>query len=353
MQSNAFGISNLMEGYIPERLIFGRSRAMQGVREVVDRVADVSVPVLLHGESGTGKELIGKEIHRRSRWREGPFIRVASGELNITASGKQDKNVECKNATPFWQSARSSVDAPAGSIFFDEVSELNSTGQATLLGFFRNDHSGGSRYETNNHTDSRIICSTRRDLESEVAAGTFRSDLFYRINIVTIRLPNLHDRREDIPELVEYLFEGYCRRQNRTCRPLPMDILQLFCEYEWPGNIRELENCIKRYVSINGESASSALPPSSVPTDTAASLATGVPESIPLKAYRRQVAEQAEKDMILKVLREQRWNRKETARVLQISYNTLLQKLKQTGLDKKTRTTPPNSSKEFFGGRLP
>lgn len=351
MQSSAFGIRKLVEDSIPERLIFGRSAAMQGIREVIERVADVSVPVLLQGERGTGKELIGREIHHRSRWREGPFVRVASRELRATSSHKQTKSAERENIALPWRTTRIPAEGSAGTLFFDEVSELNPALQATLLGLFRNDHSDRSSDEANCHTGSRIICATKRNLENEVAAGNFRSDLFYRINIVTIQLPKLRDRREDIPELVEYFFEVHCRRQNRYCQPVPVDVLRLFCEYQWPGNIRELENCIRRYVNTNGELAAIRLPGSSSRTRTQVPDAK-CSDPIPLKTYRRQVVEQAEKDMILRVLGEQRWNRKEAARVLQVSYNTLLQKLKQTGLDKKTKPATTNASKQIPAERM-
>ena len=352
MQNSAFGIRNLVEDSIPERLIFGRSAAMQEIREAIDRVADVSVPVLLQGERGTGKELIGREIHLRSRWHEGPFVTVASRELSATTSHKQQKSAERENVALPWRTTRIPAEGSAGTLFFDEVSELNSSLQATLLGLFPNDHSDRADDEATRHASSRIICATRRDLENEVADGKFRSDLFYRINIVTIQLPRLRERREDIPELVEYFFELHCRRQNRYCQPVPVDVLQLFCQYQWPGNIRELENCIKRYVNTNGELAAIHLPASSSRTRTQVSPDAEGSGPIPLKTYRRQVVEQAEKDMILKVLRERRWNRKEAARILQISYNTLLQKLKQTGLDKKTRPATTNASKQIPAERM-
>jgi DNA-binding NtrC family response regulator len=349
MQTTAFGIRNPVGGFLPERLIFGRSAAMQEIREVVERVADVSVPVLLQGEKGTGKELIAREIHRRSRWHDGPFVIVASRELSAAASRK-DGNGE-SIALP-WRRSSVVAEGSEGTLFFDEVSELNPTLQATLLGLFRNEVSR-SRGETNSHAGSRIICATQRDLESEVAAGNFRSDLFYRINIVTIQIPGLRERREDIPELVEYFFEIHCRRQSRFCRSLPTDVLQLFCEYQWPGNIRELESCIRRYVNTNGElGAARRTPRSGSLTHGELATVDGM-DVIPLKTYKRQVVEQAEKDMILKVLREQRWNRKQTARVLQISYNTLLQKLKQIEHDEKAGATAPHSSKQVVMARTP
>jgi DNA-binding NtrC family response regulator len=349
MQTTAFGIRNPVGGFLPERLIFGRSAAMQEIREIVGRVADVSVPVLLQGEKGTGKELIAREIHRRSRCYDGPFVIVASKELSAAASRKS-RNGEGV-ALP-WRRSSVVADGPEGTLFFDEVSELNPTLQATLLGLFRNEvsRSGG---ETNGHVGSRIICATQRDLESEVAAGNFRSDLFYRINIVTIQIPGLRDRKEDIPELVEYFFEAHCRKQSRLCRSLPTDVLQLFCEYQWPGNIRELESCIRRYVSTNGEFGAGRRTSRPGPSKRAELAAADGMDAIPLKTYKRQVVEQAEKDMILKVLRQQRWNRKQTARVLQISYNTLLQKLKQIEHDEKAGARAGHSPKQVVMARTP
>jgi two-component system, NtrC family, response regulator AtoC len=350
MQNSAFHLGSLPETPIPEGLVFGRSAAMQEVRGMVERVADVSVPVLLEGEKGTGKELVAREIHHRSRWREGPFVRIASRELNVTDSRMQGRETE-KMALRWRNPIR--AEGAAGTLFFDEVSELNPAFQATLLGLFRGEHSGheGAADGFDGGGSSRIICTTKRDLEKEVAVGNFRSDLFYRINIVTVHLPKLRDRREDIPELVEYFFEVQCRRQNRHCQPVPTDVLQLFCEYEWPGNIRELGNCIKKYVSTNGELTSVHRVRLAPAKSSLACSSTPASELIPLKMYRRQVVEQAEKDMIFRVLREQRWNRKEAARVLQISYNTLLQKLKQIGLEEKTESVASGSPREVLVGR--
>lgn len=266
MQASAFGIGNAVENSVPEPLIFGRSAAMHEVRQAVERVADISVPVLLQGERGTGKELIGREIHRRSRWREGPFVRVRSRGLN-TISGKQSARVERENLPVCWPKADSHSEGSAGTLFFDEVSELTPSLQATLLGLFREHPSVELSNAANGHSGSRIICSTRKDLEEEITAGNFRSDLYYRINIVTIQLPRLHDRREDIPGLVDYFFQFQCRRQGRYCQPIPIDVLQLFCEYQWPGNIRELENHIKRYVSTHGQAAAVSRVHANLPMD--------------------------------------------------------------------------------------
>lgn len=353
MQSSAFGIGNLVEDSIPESLIFGRSAPMQELRQAVERVADVWVPVLLQGERGTGKELIGREIHRRSRWREGPFVRVASRDLGPWSSHKQSKGTERDGLPPAWRTTEIHAEGSAGSLFFDEVSELNPSLQATLLRLFRDDHAGRSGDVADCHAGSRIICATKRDLESEVAAGNFRSDLFYRINAVAIQVPNLRDRREDIPELVQYFFEVYCRKHSRSCRPVPVDVLHLFCEYRWPGNIRELENCIKRYVNTHGESVAIRRPRSNSLARNRVSASADHSEAVPLRAYKRQVVEQAEKDLILKTLREHRWNRKEAARVLQISYNTLLQKLKQTGLDEKAGSGTLKTPKQILAERMP
>ena len=327
---------NLTVSSIPEHIIFGRSSAMQYVRQAVEGVAGESVPVLLLGERGTGKEVIAREIHRRSPWRSTPFVKLSSVD-SITALPTNTRQDD--NAVLPWANTQST--GSACTLFIEEVSQLSLSLQARLLEFFYDGSLNHSSRELADPQRARIICTSTRNLENEIASGNFRLDLFYRINVVAIRLPALRSRKEDIPDLAEYFVESTCRQQNRSCQRLTLHLLQLFSQHDWPGNIRELENFVRTYVNSDGnmELAEALL---SKKTKTAAhnQISERREHRIPLKAYTRQLVEQAERDLILRVLRQQQWNRKETAKVLQVSYQTLLHKLKQTGLDRKCRTRP-------------
>lgn len=304
---------------------------MQEVRQSVESVADASVPVLLLGDQGTGKEVIAREIHRRSPWQSAPFVKMYGSEKldNLL------QNPASERGGPADSSSRRILSVLQGTLFIDEVSELTPARQAKLLEFFQEDSSGRMNRESSNAKNARVICATKQNLENHIATGKFRLDLFYRINVVTIKLPRLCDRREDILELAEYFFAASCRQDDRPCPGLPAHLLQLFSEYDWPDNIRELENCVRTYVNMGGDATATEALLWKGPAAARTKSKERPKIPMPLKAYTRQLVEQAEKDMIHRVLREQRWNRKETARVLQVSYQTLLHKLKQTGLDKK------------------
>jgi transcriptional regulator with PAS, ATPase and Fis domain len=176
----------------------------------------------------------------------------------------------------------------------------------------------------------RVVCATNRKLEQEIENGTFRSDLFYRINVVNLHMPALRERAQDIPELVDYFLEHHNRKYNCRAKPLSHEMMSVLRKYHWPGNIRELENLIKRYVILGNEEVISAdLSPRSpdffnteIPVDG----------QISLKKLTRQAVRELERKVILKVLQNCHWNRKQAARALSISYRALLYKIRDAGL---------------------
>lgn len=322
--------------FIPERLIFGRSSAMQEVRKAVQGVADTSVPVLLIGEPGTGKEVIGREIHRLSPWRMSPFVRFLRGDPIEALSGGSSK----QNGGLLPRNASSSSSDSGWTLFIKEVSQLSPPLQAKLLELFQ-DGSLKSVHESSPAESIRVICSSNANLEDRIASGDFRQDLFYRINVVTISVPPLRERKDDVPDLVQYFFESSCRGGAVSGLRIPQDFLQLLCRHDWLGNIRELENCVRVFVNSGGNrSLAEAFLSKPWKPDSQGRASMCAQNPIPLKTFKRQLVEQAEKDLILRVLHQQRWNRKETAKVLQVSYQTLLYKLKQIGLSRKSRTRP-------------
>lgn len=310
-----------------DKIIFGRSQAMQVVRKTIAKVCSVPVPVLLQGEAGTGKELIGYSIHRFSPWRDGPFTKIDAGETfrSYAMTETLSRLLGLPNAT---------TNRPAGTLFVEEVGDLAPAWQIKLLAFLLDNP--GAQWkggDVSRPTFPRILCSSRGELEQAVIAGRLRIDLFYHINVVTIQLPRLRERKEDIPDLATYFCQVFSREKGRNCPSVPDELLLAFSNYDWPGNIRELRNCMSAYVNSNGDAAlAEALLFKSSPA-----LGTGVQganNAKVLRAYARQAAAEAEREMILKVLSENHWNRKDAAKALQISYHTLLYKLKQTKLEK-------------------
>lgn len=328
-------INNSPTDSIPERVIFGRSRAMRDVRESVKGVASACVPVLLLGEPGTGKEVIAREIHRLSPWCSAPFMKfsVAEPMTGPLSGGAEGAFV----IGSFGHSAGN----PRGTLFIEAVGELSPPLQAKLLELFHDGSLSDIHREFDQPQGVRVICASGKDLEEDVRSGIFRLDLFYRINVVTISLPSLRQRREDIPELAEYLFESWRRQRNGSCPRIPSELLHMFCGHDWPGNIRELDGCVRTYVDTNGnaELTEAFLFNKGPGVDRGESIEHRE-KPIPLKTFKKRLVEQAERDLILRVLRQQQWNRKETAKVLQVSYQTLLHKLQQVGLSRKRQPQP-------------
>jgi DNA-binding NtrC family response regulator len=317
---------------IPERLVFGHSAVMQEVRKSVHGVAGASVPVLITGKVGTGKEVIGREIHRLSPWRAAQFVQFSSAsQIDAFSKGRSGQPYALLPAD-----IASSIYDSRWTLFIREVGELGLLLQASLLELFQDRSVTTGSDGSLQPGGVRVICSSSVNLEDKVASGNFRLDLFYRINVVVISLPPLRDRKEDVPDLVEYFLEQFCREKNCTCPRVSGDLLRMFCRHDWPGNISELQNCIRIYVTTGGNAALAEAFLSKAPiAQDNPTTPLGTP--IPLKTFKRQLIEQAERDLILQVLQQQRWNRKEAAKVLQVSYQTLLHKLRHVGLGRKTR----------------
>lgn len=295
------------------------SPAMRAVEWVVmNEIAGTDIPVLLMGEAGTGKHAVGWRIHQMSLRRGEPFTTMSSADLapeflNDKPHGSLGGNGDGHGMGE-------------GTVFLDEVSELSAACQPKLLQLLLRDGdepSGPRR-------GWRLLAATRRDLEKEVRAGRFREDLYYRLSGVCLRLPPLRHRKEDIPALANLFLEHYADRLGSAKPDLSSRALSVLLDYNWPGNIRELENAMKKVVALGSEET--------VIADLAAQAALARREnggngSISLKQAARAASRQAEKELILRVLERTQWNRKRAARELQISYKALLYKLKQIRQD--------------------
>src|SRR5580700_7423118 len=320
----------------PEHVYFGPSETMQAVRQRIDRAAGLNVPILVLGESGTGKEVLARLIHDRSPWRDGPFVKVNCPAIPGTLLESELFGYQ-KGAFTGADAAKPGrmETAHGGTLFLDEIAELDASLQAKLLHVLQDGHFPSIGDHEEKRVDARVICATNRKLQQEIEAGGFRSDLFYRINVISITLPPLRERREDIPYLVEYLRHQFNRRYQREAGPLSREVLQLLQQRDWPGNVRELENTLARYVILGSEEAFNLERVEEEKKPFHFSYEVSEDGKIPLKRLAQQVTRRMERDLILKVLQDNHWNRRKSAEVLKISYRALLYKVRQAGLPAK------------------
>jgi two-component system response regulator AtoC len=326
--------ANTKSNLPPEIVIFGRSANMLAVQQKLEKVAMANVPILIEGESGTGKEIITKLIHQLSPWGAGPFVKVNCPAIPGTLIESELFGYERGAFTGAYGAKAGRVEmASRGTLFLDEIGELDMDLQAKLLQVLQDGQFCRIGSQEDKRLEARVVCATNRSLEDEIAAGTFRQDLFYRINVVSLTLPPLRERRGDIPELVNYFLEVYSASYERTVPSLSPQLLQKLQAYHWPGNIRELENLIKRYVILGSPDVlTSGL--AQEPDNGHEDFDVEIPAngSIFLKEVTRIAVRKIERNIILKVLQANQWNRKKAARALNISYRALLYKLKEAGL---------------------
>jgi transcriptional regulator with GAF, ATPase, and Fis domain len=231
--------------------IVGTSAALQRVLSLVSKVAPTDASVLITGETGTGKELVARAIHRRSQRSSKPFVSVNCAAIPRDLIASELFGHEKGSFTGAVQRRVGRFElADGGTIFLDEVGELPKETQIALLRVLQErefERVGGTR---SIQTNVRVVAATNRDLRAAIAAGTFRSDLFYRLNVFPLEVPPLRDRREDIPELVEYFIDRCANNVGKNITGINNKSLALLQSYPWPGNIRELQNVIERSVIL-------------------------------------------------------------------------------------------------------
>jgi two-component system response regulator AtoC len=303
---------------------------MAEVRQRLERLAATNVPVLVRGENGTGKEIIARMIHRKSPWSQGPFVKVSCPAIPGTLLESELFGYEKGAFTGAYNNKPGRVQmAERGTLFLDEIAEMDAGLQAKLLQLLQDGQFCPIGGREDKRVDVRMVCATNRDLEHEIEFGNFRQDLFYRINVVSLELPPLRERKEDIPVLIEYFLSHYSHKFNGAGKLLSNSMMQSFQQYAWPGNIRELENLIKRYVILGSENAIADQLVNKPNGDLYEEAA--LDGSVSLKKLSKQASRELERKVILKVLQENHWNRKQAARILKISYRALLYKLKEAG----------------------
>jgi DNA-binding NtrC family response regulator len=318
------------------RHIIGKSPAMRQVFSVIDRAAPVRTTVLITGESGTGKEMVARALHEASPRKGGPFLALNCGAIPENLIESTLFGHEKGAFTGADRTSRGYFQAcDGGTLLLDEIGELPLAMQSKLLRVLEDSQVTPVGTTAPQRVDVRIVAATNRDLEEEVTAGEFRQDLFFRLNIVNIKLPPLRERPEDLPLLTRFFLDEVCRTNNFDPREIDPSLLEAFARYDWPGNVRELKNTLESLVVLSGRSTLGAddLPekffrdhPPGPNGERAA--AASVVESRETDLNLKDLSKQT----ILKALEACRGNRTEAAKQLGISRRTLHRRLNEFGL---------------------
>ncbi len=361
--------------------VWGTSENMRRIATVIEQVGDSDVAVLIRGESGVGKELVARAIHQRSTRRNRPFVKVNCAALPAELLESELFGHE-KGA--FTGAATTRIgkfeQADGGTLMLDEIGEMKPALQAKLLHVLQDAEFTKLGSNKRVQVDIRIVAATNRDLEKMMLSGEFREDLYYRLRVIELIVPALRERRDEIPGLIETFIARYARKYKRAAPKLSAELRQLFLQYEWPGNIRELENMIKRLIILQDEQlvfseiernarrianvaaaaaiAAPVLEPVGVaagvgmpgPIGAAPAGAPHTPFNAPetdsvepeeaeesggsLATVAKAAAMKAERVVIEKTLRQVHWNRRKAAQILGVSYKTLLNKIKECGISR-------------------
>lgn len=287
--------------------------------------------MLIRGETGTGKELIARYIHCRSRLRDAPFVKVNCAAIPVHLLESELLGYEKGAFTGANETKPGLVElANGGTLFLDEIGDMDASLQTKLLHLLQDGRYSRIGADEDRYAKVRIICATNCDLEQAVTEGRFRSDLFYRIDVICLRLSPLRERREDIRTLSRHFLEKLGRKYRRHPTPLSEVTCHLICDWQWPGNIREFENWITRVMVFGvNEALGSELGRQLLITPRAVD---GQPREARLKNASKDSARAAERALILKHLEANQWNRRKTAKELNICYRSLLYKLQQAGV---------------------
>jgi two-component system response regulator AtoC len=319
-------------GQIP-LFVLGVSSAMSALERTIANVAHIDIPILLVGESGSGKEIVALEIHRRSRHADEPFTKWGCSGLSPEFLKARMQSSEAMTGAALSRN---------GTLFLDEIGILDRASQDRLVHLLPDT----SRISLEKPMDARVISSTTKNLDEEIRAGRFHEGLYYRVNGVCLKIPPLRERKDDIPALLDFFLTKYTALFGRPQPEMAPDTVDLLACHNWPGNVRELENVARKIVAFGHDrvlaqdfaamdvavvkpSRAKAIVPAEAPRRP-----IGTAKTVQsLREASREAARNAERELILKHLERTHWNRKRTARELQISYKALLYKLKLLGLE--------------------
>jgi two-component system, NtrC family, response regulator AtoC len=315
----------------PNDVLFGTSPVMQEIRCRATKVSKANVPVLLCGEGGTGKEALAHWIHANSNYADGAFVKVNCAAIPGMLLESELFGYEKGAFTGADQNKPGRVEmADQGTLFLDEIADLSLSLQSKLLHFLQDGGFCRLGAQAGRTVNARLICATNKELETEMGLGNFRSDLFYRINVVRLRVPSLRERRVDIPVLAEFFREHHARQFGKAAAPFPAGMLDYLQNLAWPGNVRELSNGVARYVLIGAEALAAFEQPKRTPgTPNERPIAK---QGLKLKHLAKDAIREMERNVILEALRAHQWNRRKTADALKISYRSLIYKIHDAGL---------------------
>jgi two-component system response regulator AtoC len=321
-------------------LIFRHSDAMRAVEQLVITVADTDAPVLIEGESGVGKEQVARAIHYFSHRSARPWTKLSCASIPTDLLESELFGVQAGPEPDSQDGQPGRIEtAQGGTLFLDEIGEVSSFAQSQLLRVLQDGefHTVGARKLT--RVDIRMLTATSKNLDTLLSARLFNEDLYHRLSSLRISVPPLRDRRDEIPVLVEYFRDAFARQFGRPSTEISPTILGMLREYSWPGNVRELENMVKRFVVLGEERSLGVEIESRLRTlDTHGRALDGrgvaLPPGIGLREIARRAAREAERAAIREVLERVQGNRAAAARLLRISYKTLLHKLDEGGLAK-------------------
>ncbi len=309
-------------------LLIGRSEKMQAAFETASRVAPTQATVLIGGESGTGKGMLARAIHLNSPRKDAPFVKIVCSAIPENLMESELFGYEKGAFTGANQSRAGKFEqADGGTVFLDEIGDVPAAVQVKLLRVLQEHEFERLGSNKTVHVDVRVIAATNQDLQAALEQGTFRQDLYYRLNVVPINLAPLRERREDVPYLVDHFLEKFASKLGGPVRSISTDAVDKLTSYRWPGNVRELENIIQRAIvlaqgdtilgdDIHLESAAPSLAPNGVPF---------VPEGLTLDEYETEIIREA--------MRRADGNKSQAARLLGLTRNALRYRLSQIGLD--------------------
>jgi two-component system response regulator AtoC len=355
-----------------DRSVWGNSEKMRGIATVIEQVADSDVTVLIRGESGVGKELVTRAIHQRSTRSHRPFVKVNCAALPAELL---ESELFGHERGAFTGAATTRIgkfeQADGGTLLLDEIGELTPNLQAKMLHVLQDAEFTKLGSNKRIQVDVRVVAATNRDLEQMMLSGGFREDLYYRLRVIELTVPALRERRDEVPTLTDFFVARYSRKYNRPARIISDELRQLFLQYDWPGNIRELENMIKRVVILQDEllvvreiqknmlraaAQAAVAAPAPVAYAAAGAVSAGVgpiptpfeiaePETSDsepvepvaegggsLASVAKAASLKAERAAIEQTLRQVHWNRRKAAQILGVSYKTLLNKIKECGI---------------------
>jgi DNA-binding NtrC family response regulator len=326
----------LSEGY----QFIASNPKMLRIKDLVRQIANTDVSVFIQGESGVGKEIIAREIHEGSSRRDKPFVKVNCAALPSELLESELFGYERGAFTGAFRLKQGKFElANYGTLFLDEIGDMAPSLQAKLLHVLQDNEYSRLGGKKNVIVDVRVLAATNKNLEEAMRDGKFREDLYYRLNVVSIVLPPLRERKEEIPLLCDHFLRRYNKKYNGGLSIISPRLMQTLLRYEWPGNIRELENVLKRLVILNSEEQVLEELTAKIQTQHKVSReeleepgggavyedssGTG------LKHISRSLTSNAEREMIMRTLQQTQWNRKQAADILSVSYKTLLNKIRK------------------------